>query len=128
MNRKEKLIKYVKIFLAVIWIILFLFLIGNRNYMSASAIAEYSPKNQLLSALAMLLYAFKTISVIFPYKVLQITVGMKFSIIPAFFINLAGSAVSFAVGYLMGRFYGTEAKKNNTEKPKIIAAYGNAEQ
>ena len=112
MNRKEKIIKYVKILSAVIWIILFLFLIGNRNYMSASAIAEYSPKNQILSALAMImLYAFKTVSIIFPYKVLQITVGMKFSIIPALFINLAGSAVSFAVDYLMGRFYGTEAVK-----------------
>lgn len=85
MNRKEKLIKYVKLLSAVIWIILFLFLIGNRNYMSASVIAEYSPKNQLLSALAMLLlYVFKTVSVIFPYKVLQITVGMEFSLISAF--------------------------------------------
>ena len=85
MNRKEKIINYIKILSALIWIILFLFLIGNRNYMSASVIAEYSPKNQLLSALAMLmLYVFKTVSVIFPYKVLQVTVGMEFSLIPAF--------------------------------------------
>ncbi|WP_028517703.1 TVP38/TMEM64 family protein [Ruminococcus flavefaciens] len=117
MNRKEQIIKYAKILSAVIWIVLFLLLIGNRNYMSASAIAEYSPKNQLLSAFAMLmLYAFKTVSIIFPYKVLQITVGMQFSIIPAFFINLAGSAISFAVGYIMGRFYGTEAVKKIVRK------------
>lgn len=122
MNRKEKLIKYVKLLSAVIWIILFLFLIGNRNYMSASVIAEYSPKNQLLSALAMLLlYVFKTVSVIFPYKVLQITVGMEFSLIPAFFINLAGSVLSSAVGYLMGRFYGTETVKKIVQKNKKLS-------
>ena len=122
MNRKEKLIKYVKLLSAVIWIILFLFLIGNRNYMSASVIAEYSPKNHLLSALAMLLlYVFKTVSVIFPYKVLQITVGMEFSLIPAFFINLAGSVLSSAVGYLMGRFYGTETVKKIVQKNKKLS-------
>ncbi len=122
MNRKEKILKYVKIFSAMIWIILFLFLIGNRNYMSASVIAEYSPKNQLLSALTMLLlYVLKTVSVIFPYKVLQITVGMEFSLIPAFFINLAGSVLSSAVGYLMGRFYGTEAVKKIVQKNKKLS-------
>ena len=121
MNRKEKIIKYAKLISALIWIILFLLLIGNRKYMSASVIAEYSPKNQLLSALAMLmLYVFKTVSVIFPYKVLQITVGMQFSIIPAFFINLAGSILSSAVGYFMGRFYGTEAVKKAVEKNKKL--------
>ena len=122
MNRKEKIIKYAKLISAVIWIVLFLFLIGNRNYMSASVIAEYSPKNQLLSALAMLmLYVFKTVSVIFPYKVLQITVGMEFSLIPAFFINLAGSVLSSAVGYLMGRFYGTEAVIKIVKKNKKLS-------
>ena len=122
MNRKEKIIKHVKLFSALMWIILFLFLIGNRNYMSASVIAEYSPKNQLLSALAMLLlYVFKTVSVIFPYKVLQITVGMEFPLIPAFFINLAGSVLSSAVGYLMGRFYGTEAVKKIVQKNKKLS-------
>lgn len=122
MNRKEKLIKYIKLLSALLWIILFLFLICNRSYISASAIAEYSPKNLLLSALAMLLlYVFKTVSVIFPYKVLQITVGMKFSLIPAFFINLAGSVLSSAVGYLMGRFYGTEAVKKIVQKNKKLS-------
>lgn len=122
MNRKEKIIKHVKLFSALMWIILFLFLIGNRNYMSASVIAEYSPKNQFLSALAMLLlYVFKTVSVIFPYKVLQITVGMEFPLIPAFFINLTGSVLSSAVGYLMGRFYGTEAVKKIVQKNKKLS-------
>ena len=122
MNRKDKIIKYAKLLSAVIWIILFIFLICNRSYISASAIAEYSPKNLLLSALAMLmLYLFKTVSVIFPYKVLQLTVGMQFSLIPAFFINLIGSAISFAIGYLMGRIYGTEAVKRTVEKNKKLS-------
>lgn len=122
MNRKDKIIKYAKLLSAVIWIILFVFLICNRRYMSASVITEYSPKNELLSALAMLmLYLFKTVSVIFPYKVLQLTVGMQFSLIPAFFINLIGSAISFAIGYLMGRIYGTEAVKRIVEKNKKLS-------
>ncbi|WP_455528918.1 TVP38/TMEM64 family protein [Ruminococcus sp.] len=122
MNRKDKIIKYAKLLSAVIWIILFIFLICNRRYMSASVITEYSPKNELLSALAMLmLYLFKTVSVIFPYKVLQLTVGMQFSLIPAFFINLIGSAISFAIGYLMGRIYGTEAVKRIVEKNKKLS-------
>ena len=122
MNRKDKIIKYAKLLSAVIWIILFIFLICNRRYMSASVITEYSTKNELLSALAMLmLYLFKTVSVIFPYKVLQLTVGMQFSLIPAFFINLIGSAISFAIGYLMGRIYGTEAVKRIVEKNKKLS-------
>lgn len=122
MNRKDKIIKYAKLLSAVIWIILFIFLICNRRYMSASVITEYSPKNELLSALAMLmLYLFKTVSVIFPYKVLQLTVGMQFSLIPAFFINLIGSAISFAIGYLMGRIYSTEAVKRIVEKNKKLS-------
>ena len=122
MNRKDKIIKYAKLLSAVIWIRLFIFLICNRRYMSASVITEYSPKNELLSALAMLmLYLFKTVSVIFPYKVLQLTVGMQFSLIPDFFINLIGSAISFAIGYLMGRIYGTEAVKRIVEKNKKLS-------
>ena len=94
----------------------------NYRRLSVSQIIAYSPDNPLLAGTMMLLlYAVKTISVIFPYKVLQLAAGMMFPVFFAVCVNIAGTAISCAVGYYMGRFLGKDTAEKMAVKNKKLA-------
>jgi uncharacterized membrane protein YdjX (TVP38/TMEM64 family) len=93
----------------------------NYNRLSTSQIIAYSPDNPLLASLTMLLlYAVKTISVIFPYKVLQLATGMMFPLFIAVCVNTAGTTVSCTVGYYMGHFLGRDISSKIIVKNKKL--------
>ena len=122
LDQKERILKKLKIISVIFWCILVFLVIMNYRRLSVSQIIAYSPDNPLLSSIMMiLLYAVKTISVVFPYKVLQLATGMMFPVFFAVCVNTAGSAVSCAVGYYMGRFLGKDTAVKIVVKNKKLA-------
>lgn len=122
LDQKERVLKKLKIISIIFWCILIFLIIMNYHRLSASQIIAYSPDNPLLAGITMLLlYAVKTISVVFPYKVLQLASGMMFPLFFAVCVNTAGTAVSCAVGYYMGRFLGKDTAERIAVKNKKLA-------
>ena len=56
----------------------------------------------------MFIYLLKTISVAFPIRVIQITVGAFYSAGTAFLVNLTGSTLGFITAYAIGKMLGEE--------------------
>ena len=122
LDQKERAVKTLKIISILFWCILIFLIFMNYRRLSVSQIIAYSPDNPLLAGTMMLLlYAVKTISVIFPYKVLQLAAGMMFPVFFAVCVNIAGTAISCAVGYYMGRFLGKDTAEKMAVKNKKLA-------
>lgn len=107
----------------LLWVGTGLWIITHRSALTPQAIAQITPQNGVLASLILLLlYAGKTLSLIFPLKVPQLVAGILLPTIPAVLVNLAGIAVSAAVGYGMGRLLGKDAVQRVTRKNPRLAA------
>lgn len=121
-NRKERILKIAKLLTLLIWIGIIIVLVINHEHFSAVEISSYTPENPFLAAIFILfLYACKTISMIFPFKVIQLVAGMMFPVLPAILVNLLGAAVSSAVGYCRGLFLGTAAVQKMIQKNQKLS-------
>lgn len=99
------------------WIALAGFVIANCAQLSLESITAFVPQNPVLSVCGiLLLYTFNTLSIVFPLKIVQLAAGILFPIPAAICVNLAGIAVSSAVGYGMGAFIGRDAAAHLAEK------------
>ena len=89
-----------------------LFMIGYlllKKEINVQSLLEYTPGNPFLAACALLLlYAVKSISIIFPLIVIRITVGHLFPTGIALFLNIAGMIICFIIPYRIGRFSGAD--------------------
>lgn len=107
----------------IIWVCAGVFLFRHRTQLTPQAIQHISPENQLVLILfLLLLYAGKTLSLVFPLKVPQLAAGL---LLPAPFaaaVNLLGTGVSAAVGYGMGRLLGGDSVRRITGKNPRLAA------
>jgi len=71
---------------------------------------QYISQNLLLAVvLVLVLYAFKSATVILPIVVLEIAVGHLFSFETAMLINILGGVIVHTIPYWMGHFLGIEA-------------------
>ena len=67
-------------------------------------ILDFTPKQPLLAAaLMLLLYALKSVTVVFPISALQIAVGHLFEPLPAFLLNLLGLGITLTIPYCLGK-------------------------
>ena len=126
MNLKQKqqlvaLFRYVPIILSLICMVVFLL---TRDEWSVDAILQYSPESTLLAALMMfVLYAAKSISIVFPMMVLQIAGGHLFSVPVAMAVNLLGMFILLTLPYWVGYFSGAELVQKLMRKyPKLKTA------
>lgn len=101
--------------LCVIWTIL------QGGEWNVKQILSYTPDNYwLAAAVLLLLYAVKSLSVVFPLLVLYVSAGVMFPIPAAMAVNLAGLFLCVTLPYLIGRFSGRELADRLRERyPKI---------
>ena len=104
----------------IIWIGAGAFLITHRTQLTPQAIQTISPENRFLLILfLLLLYAGKTLSLVFPLKVPQLAAGLLLPAHLAVLINLLGTGVSAQSDTAWG---GCSAVTAYTASPKKIRA------
>jgi len=110
--------------------VLFALLIAfKHDEFSVEMILSHSPENVFLASLFMLLlYAVKSISIVFPAIVLQMACGFMFSAPLALTINFLGALIEFTIPYFIGRFTGSEYAERKIQKNKRIAKFINSQK
>lgn len=89
-----------------------------RN-MTVTDILNYVPENLYLAALAvLLLYALKSLSILFPLMILYIGVGTLFPPLTAVLVNLLGLCLSVSIPFFLGRLVGSEWVESLVAKNK----------
>lgn len=95
----------------------------SGNDFTVEALLEYTPNSLVLTALMMMiLYALKSLSIVFPIMVLCVAGGYLFDPIAAIILNLLGMGISLSVSYLFGWFSGKDfIDKLISTHPKLAA-------
>ncbi len=87
--------------------VLIVAILASGKEMSVETVISYMPDNLALAGvLLLLMYAVKSLSVIFPLIVLQIAAGILLPVWPALFINIIGTAISYTLPYILGKISG----------------------
>ena len=108
---------FLKILPFIIVAILIISMLLSGRQPSVEGVLSYMPDNLFVAALLLLLmYALKSLSVIFPLIILQIAAGMIFPVWIALILNTLGTALSYTIPYLIGRFSGTDATNRIIKK------------
>lgn len=119
--RKVNWLLIIKSLLFTLSIIIILCYIVYHKDISIQTIIEYTPENTLAAALILLLmYAIKSISIIFPLIILEVAVGHLFAPIPAIIINTLGIMIGHIIAYWIGYFVGTVAMDKLIKKHAFI--------
>lgn len=121
------LLKYIPIGLCLVCMIIFL---HTRKNISVESILSYTPQNTFLAiGMMLLLYAGKSMSIIFPMMVLQIVGGHLFPTPLALAVNIAGMFLILALPYWVGHFSGIELIGKLMKKyPKLAMAVEHQQQ
>lgn len=88
---------------------------------TAESLLDFAPEEPLFAALFLVaLYAFKSLTVVFPILVLNVLGGFLFEPVPALVVNTVGVLVELSIPYWIGRASGTNYVERLYEKhPKI---------
>lgn len=123
-KRKKHQLPYYIIIVLCILMIAFYFIEGRE--ISVQELLALSPENSIATAvLFLLLYALKSISVVFPLVILEIAVGYLFSNGVALAVNFFGIVLVLTIPYWIGHFAGTDAVQKLVKKyPKFEAVLG----
>ena len=128
MKNKKKLIPFIAIILMCIVFIFIDKITGEP--LSVHTIIKYTPKDPILAAIViLLLYALKSLTVVFPLAILFLASGIIFPTWFAILINILGLAITFTIPYLIGRYFGDEIiEEIYTRFPKVkeITKYQNS--
>ena len=101
-----RLLKRVPLLLTVV-VIVVIFI--HRGELSVQHILEYTPTSPLRAAVVLLiLYALKSVSIIFPGIILQIAGGCLFPRSTALTVNFLGMLICLAIPYGVGALSGSE--------------------
>lgn len=121
MIRDSKYRNIIKYGALAVWGILILLIVVNRDRITVDMIIQYTPSNLFLAAVVMLLlFALKTLSVVFYSGILLTASGLLFPLPAAFLVNSLGMIVMISEGYLMGRYFGSDLVGTIAEKhPKV---------
>lgn len=105
----------------VIWSLVLLFCIKNRDRFTFDGVLEFTPKNPFLAAAVMLiLYALKSVNAIIYCGLLYAVSGIIFPLPAAMAINIAGTIIMSAIPYMIGKSEGDGALKRISSKyPKF---------
>ncbi len=124
MNTKKRsvrsLVKIIIPGLCVVGMILYLVLSPDT---SVEEILDFTPDNLPAAAgVFLLLYALKSVTLVFPVAALEIASGHLFPVWAALLVNLAGICIDLTIPYWIGHFSGMEAiQKLMGKYPKFEA-------
>lgn len=110
----------------IIWAVIIILAIFERDKITADAIISYTPSNIWLAVLMLLGgFALKTLSVVFYSGLLFTVSGMLFDLPFAIAVNIAGALVMLLEGYVIGHAGGHEFVTELSAKyPKFAAFTG----
>jgi uncharacterized membrane protein YdjX (TVP38/TMEM64 family) len=110
----------------IIWAVIIILAIFERDKITADAIISYTPSNIWLAVLMLLGgFALKTLSVVFYSGLLFTVSGMMFDLPFAIAVNIAGAMVMLLEGYVIGHAGGHELVTELSAKyPKFAAFTG----
>ena len=108
MKNKKKLIPIAAI---IIMGIVFTVIVKKSGQpLSVSTILRYTPENTILAAgVLLLLFALKSLTIVFPLSLLYLASGILFTPIIAVLLSTAGLAVTITIPYWIGRYSGKQA-------------------
>ena len=117
-DRLDRLVRYFPLALTGLLTLICLFFLRD---LTVEELLHYTPESLPLAAAAFLaLYAFKSLSVVFPLSVLYVASGIIFPLWMAWLVNLGGLAVCAAIPYWVGRVSGRELAR------RVVAAHPKA--
>lgn len=89
--------------------------------LSINTILNYTPKNKIVATgVILVLFALKSLTVIFPLSMLYLSCGILFKPLIAVLISTTGLAVTITIPYWIGRFSGKQIVQEMCKKyPKI---------
>ena len=121
MKNKKKLIPITAI---VIMGIVFTVIVKNSGEpLSVKTILRYTPENAVLAAgILLLLFALKSLTIVFPLSILYLASGVLFHPAAAVLISTTGLAITITIPYGIGRYSGKQAVQ------EICYKYPKAEQ
>ena len=107
MKNKKKLIPIVAIVLmgSVFTVIVK----KSSEPLSVNTILRYTPENAMLAAgIVLLLFALKSLTIVFPLSILYLASGILFQPVIAVLISTVGLAITITIPYLIGRYSGKQ--------------------
>ncbi len=119
MKNVGKLILKILPFAVIATIIIAMFLSGEEPTVD-NLLLHLPDSAWLASLLLLVMYAVKSMSIIFPILVLQVVAGIVLPFWIALIINIIGTALTYTIPYIIGRFSGSSATEHLMKKyPKI---------
>lgn len=112
----ENILKVIQL-LHFICVLLFVaYLIINQD-ISVETLLEFTPKTPFKAAgVLLLLYAAKSVTIVFPLVILEIATGHLFSPWVALGVNFAGILIVLTIPYLIGKAIGIDTAKKLIQK------------
>ena len=125
MKNKKKLIPIAAIVL--MGIVFTVIVKSSSEPLSVNTILRYTPENAMLAAMiVLLLFALKSLTVVFPLSILYLASGILFQPVIAVLISTAGLAITITIPYWIGRYSGKQIVQEICQKyPKagMVAKY-----
>lgn len=125
MKNKKKLIPIAAIVL--MGIVFTVIVKKSSEPLSVNTILMYTPENVMLAAgIVLLLFALKSLTVVFPLSILYLASGILFHPVIAVLISTAGLAITITIPYWIGRYSGKQIVQEICQKyPKaeMVAKY-----
>ena len=85
--------------------------------LSVNTILRYTPENAILAAgIVLLLFALKSLTVVFPLSVLYLASGILFQPVIAILVSTAGLAITITIPYQIGKYSGKQAVQEICQK------------
>ena len=115
MKNKKKLIPIVAI---VLMGIVFTVIVKKTSEpLSVNTILRYTPENAMLATgIVLLLFALKSLTVVFPLSILYLASGILFRPVIAVLISTAGLAITITIPYWIGRYSGKQIVQEICQK------------
>ena len=107
--------------LVVLIVMMVVVVIVEFRNISVDEIINYTPDNLILAAVVIIgMFAFKSITLVFPIVVLELASGVIFPVHVAILVNIIGSMVAVTIPYFIGRFEGPRlAQMISDRTPKL---------
>ena len=124
MNTRSKrvlqtFLRFLPLIICAVFILVFLM---NHANISAETLLNYAPEKPVLAvAFLIMLYALKSLSIFFPFIILNIVGGFLFPPGVAILVNSIGLLVELVIPYGIGRLSGHELADKLGQKHKRIA-------
>lgn len=112
-----------KVILIVVWTMVLILCVHNKEYFTVDGVLAYSPQNAVLAAVFMMfLFALKSVSILIYSGFLFIATGILFPLPTAILLNTVGACIMVSLPYWLGRQFGKGAIDHIVNKyPKAAA-------